>query len=342
MALPPRAAAVYVKLSKDGENGTVIRPVGTTINSPVLVSLVPGEEYVPPAQPNFWASQMWYQTHPAENVARVHLGLVDSFYYQPSIGTVGNRIYPIAYTDNVEVDSTFPANIVYDYTPAPGGSDPVPDPNGTVGTYTTPKTSPTPYQIYPRWAATDTAYDIGNAQTGAGSFCPVFDTEYYIGPTGFFSTAPYGRQVGAWSVDVTVENFQSEVYNNTTSTYEYYDFAQTTFDYKQTTTVKMYLDTNVCCWNNGTVINGTVSFQAITVECTALGRTLTVNPDPSYSYGFAGLIATTGSSASAAGTQSFTVTVSSSYVPVEIEIPTVSGAITFLNDFRIDSVTPPA
>jgi len=340
MALPPRAAAVYVQLSKDGENGTVIRPPGTTFNSYVTVQL---QVYVPPSQPDFWGSQMWYQNHPSINVAKVHLGLVDSFYYQPLTSTFGNRIYPIAYTNNVQVDATFPTNIVYSYDPTtPSPAEPVPNPNGTVGTNTTPKTSPTPYQIYPRWAATDTAYDIGNSQTGAGGFCPVFATEYFIGPNGFFSTpSPYAKSVGAWSVDVTVDNFQSEVYNQQTMAYEYYDFAQLTFDYKQTTTVKMYLDTTVCCWNEGTVINGTVSFQSIAVTTTALGRTQSVNPDPSYSYGFAGLIALTGSSASAAGTQSFTVTVSGSYVPVEIEIPTVSGALTSLNDFRIDSVTPP-
>ena len=346
MALPPRAAAVYVQLSKDGENGILVRPNGTVLASPVVVSYVPGEEYVPPAQPNFWASQIWYKDYPQETVAKVHLGLVDTFFYQPLSSTFGNRIYPIGFTNNAEVDATFPTDIVYSYRPAPSGSDPVPDPNGTVGTNTAPKTigSINFYLTWrPRWAATDTAYDIGNSQTNAGAFCPVFATEYYISPQGFFpSSSQYYQPTGIWSVDVTVENFQSEVFNEDTSTNEYYDFAQTTFDYKQTATVKMYLDTTVCCWNDGTVITGTVSFQSIPVETTALGRTQSVNPDPSYSYGFAGMIATTGSGASPAGTQSFTVTVSSGYVPVEIEIPTVSGAITFLNDFRIDSVTPPS
>ena len=139
-----------------------------------------------------------------------------------------------------------------------------------------------------------------------------------------------------------MDNYQSEVLNEQTSSYEYYDFTQPTFDYKHTTTLKVFLDANICCWNKGTVINGTVSFQSIAVETTALGKTTTVDPDPSYNYNFAGMIAKTATSASPSGTASFTVTIDSSYVPVEIEIPTMAGCFTFVNDFRIDSVTPPA
>lgn len=342
MALPPRAAAVYVKLSKDGENGLVARPTGTVLASPVVVSTVPGEEYVPPAQPNFWASQIWYKDYPEETVAKVHLGLVDTFHYQPLTSTFGNRIYLLAFYNNISRDSTFPTNIVYEYDPTtPSPADPVPDPNGTVGTITSTISSfGTAGPQFPRWEATDTAYDLGNDQV---NFVPQFATEYYITQLGFLpSSSPYYQANGPWSVDVTVENFQSEVFNEETSTDEYYDFAQTSFDYKQTAKVKLYLDGEVCCWNNGTVITGNITFQSISVETTALGRTQTVNPDPSYSYGFAGMIATTGSSAVAAGTQSFSVTVASGYAPIEIEIPTVAGAISFINDFSVDSVTPPA
>ena len=342
MALPPRAAAVYVKLSKNDENGAVARPTGTTFASPVVVSYVPGEEYVPPAQPNFWASQIWYKDYPEETVAKVHLGLVDTFFYQPLSSTFGNRIYLFGFSNNISRDSTYPDNIVYEYDPTtPSPADPVPDPNGTVGTITTTISNlSTAGPQYPRWQATDTAYDLGNAQVG---FVPQFDTEYYILPAGFIgSSSPYYQYTGPWSVDVTVENFQSEVFNQETETNEYYDFAQPSFDYKQTAKVKVYLDTNVCCWNEGTVITGNIGFQSISVATTALGRTKTVTPDPSYSYGFAGMIATTGSSAVAAGTQSFSVTVSNSYAPIEIEIPTVAGAISFINDFSVDSVTPPS
>ena len=257
-------------------------------------------------------------------MVKVHLGLLGPYGYEPNAAVFGNRIYMDKFTNNQVIDATYPANIVYQYNPTtPSPADPVPDPNGTVGTNTSTVNSPNgPGQFYhPRWY-TDTAYDSGNDQFGVGLICPEFDTEYYINEDGFFTlSSPYYQQFGAWSVDLTVDNYQSEVLNQQTSSYEYYDFTQATFDYKQTTTLKLYLNANVCCWNKGTVINGTVLFQSISVVTTALGRTATVSPDPSYSYGFAGMIAKTGSSASPSGTQSFTVTVESSYVPVEVEVP---------------------
>jgi len=351
MALPPRAAAVYVLLSKPSTTPFTARDTGTQITSYVAMSTVPGEEPIPPEQPSFWASQIWYKDYPGEDVAKVHLGLLDAsdpwqYAYEVSVGSFGNRIYLDKFTNNQEVDATYPANIVYQYNPTtPSPADPVPDPNGTVGTNTITRTSPNgPGILYlPRWQATDPDYDVGNDQISVGLISPEFDTEYFINENGFFgNTSPYYQPFGAWSVDLTVDNYQSEVLNQQTSSYEYYDFTQATFDYKHTTTVKLYLDANVCCWNKGTVITGTVKFQSIGVETTALGRTVTVNPDPSYSYGFAGMIAKTGSTASDAGSSSFTVNITSSYTPVEIEVPTLAGTITFINDFSIDSVTPPA
>jgi len=291
------------------------------------------EPYLP-AQRSFYASRMLLQGYPDDVVTKVHM----------AIDGTSNRIYMDKFTNNQVIDATYPANIVYQYNPTtPSPADPVPDPNGTVGTNTSTVNSPNgPGQFYyPRWY-TDTAYDSGNDQFGVGLICPEFDTEYFIYESGFAASAPYYKQTGAWSVDLTVDNYQSEVLNQQTSSYEYYDFTQATFDYKHTTTVKLYLNANVCCWNKGTIINGTVSFQAIGVETTALGRTATVTPDPSYNYNFAGMIAKTASSAAPSGTQSFMVTVESSYVPIEIEVPTQPGCLTFINDFRIDSVTPPA
>ena len=304
---------------------------------------------MPPTQPSFYGSQMWYQNYPAVCVAKVPMPYYGNYwpaaYSIPATayGT-GNTIYLLPYDNNVLRDSTYPTNIVYEYDPTtPSPADPVPDPNGTVGTITTTISSFGSAGGYPRWQATDPAYDRGNGQVGGPGLIPKFATEYYILPGGFIgSSSPYYQNAGPWSVDVTVENFQSEVLNQQTSSDEYYDFTQTSFDYKQTAKVKLHLDAFLCCWDIGTVITGNIGFQSISVETTALGRTKTVTPDPSYSYGFAGMIATTGSSAVAAGTQSFSVTVGSGYVPIEIEIPTVAGAISFINDFSVDSVTPPS
>ena len=138
---------------------------------------------------------------------------------------------------------------------------------------------------------------------------------------------------------MTVTNYQSQVLNLQTSAYEYYNFTQTTFDYRQTAKVKLVLFGTcgpVGCWNNGTVITGTVTFQGLDVTTEAKG-----NPVGTI-YGFSGMYVDTGSTVTAAGSQSFTVTVSSSYVPIEITIPAVSGKITFINDFRIDSITRPS
>ena len=353
MALPPRAAAVYIQLSQTNTTPTTPRPTGTVYDSYVEIPYDPSQPETwirPPTQPSFWGYQHWYKDYPEDCVAKVHLGLVSAAINWPtrydfSVGVFGNKLYLEKYSNNLEREATYPTNIVgsYDPTPAPGPAESAPNPNGTVGTIDeTGNSGNGPgYSYLPRWYL-DTEYDVGNDQFGVGQNCPEFDTEYYILPEGIIQGGIYGQQVGAWSVDLTVDNYQSEVLNEQTNVYEYYDFTQLTFDYKQTTTVKLFLDAEVCCWNKGTVINGTISFQSITVETTALGRNLAGSIDPSYNYNFAGMIAKTGSSASPSGTQSFSVTVESSYVPIEVEVPKLAGSFTFVNDFRIDTVTPPA
>ena len=352
MALPPRAAAYYVYLSQTNTTPTTPRTTGTLLESFVDIPYDPSQPSTwprPPTQPSFYASQQWGTNYPEECVAKVHLGLDSAAInwptrYEPGISS-GNNLYIDSYSNNVEIDATYPTNIIgsYDPTPAPGPAESAPNPNGTVGTSTPTVSGPNGPGIFylPRWYL-DTAYDVGNDQFGVGLFCPEFDTEYFIQPNGIITGGIYGQQVGAWSVDLTVDNYQSEVLNEQTNLYEYYDFTQLTFDYKQTTTLKLYIAANICCWNKGTVINGTILFQSITVDTTALGKNLAGNIDPSYNYNFAGMIAKTGSSASPSGTQSFSVTVESSYVPIEVEVPTLAGSFTFVNDFRIDSVTPPA
>ena len=340
MALPPRAAAVYVLLSKNGDTPYVPRPTGTILDNLTGTPIISG--ILPPAQPEFYAYQSWFQDYPSETVAKVHLGLSGGGWYIPSDG-FGNLIYMTGFDDNLHVESSYPDNIVYEYdpTPYPGPADPVPDPNGDTGEVDSTTTGPPnlPGFFYrPRWYL-DSAYDVSGQGGQATRVCPEFDYEYYVGPTGIGALPgmPVGR-IGPWSIDLEVDNFQSEVLNQEDNTYEYYDFAQLTFNFKQTTSLKIMLDANVCCWNAGTVINGTITFQSIAVETTAIGD----RNDLSYPYGFDGMIAKTGSSVSEAGTHSFSITINSGYTPVEFEIPTLAGSITFVNDFRVDTVTPPA
>jgi len=331
MALPPRAGAVFVLLSEPDTNPFTQRTSGSVFSS--YVDMGTPAPY-PPRQQSFIASQVWYPDYPDEVVTKVHLGIG---------GGVANRIYMGGYSGNQSIDSTYPANIVYQYDPTPppfGPGETPPNPNGTVGTNisatTTPNTNLPGYFYLPRWTD-DTAYDITTSGTGEGTVWPKFDSDYLINPNGFQNYFSGPPQAGPWSVDLTVTNLQSEVLNEQTGNYEYYDFTQTSFDFKQTTKVKMFLDANVCCWNKGTVISGTVTFQAIDVIAEPIGS------DSNFSalYGFYGMMAKTGSTVTSAGDQSFTVTVESSYVPVEITIPTVSGKITFINDFSVDSVTAP-
>jgi hypothetical protein len=349
MALPPRGAAVFVSLS--GEAGSPFPPYrtqGNVFNSFIQIGDPALNEPKAPSQPSFWGSQVWFSNYPEDAVAKVHLGLLGSLgnsdwptAYDLNV-TGGNLLYMEGFTGNVEVITTFPNNIVYSYdpTPAPGPADPVPDPNGGTGNTTTTYTltwggsgALPAISFLPRWH-TDTAYDIstiGTLSSVTNGYCPLFNSYYYITP----GASLYGR---AFSIDVTVTNQQSKVLNEQTSLYEYYDFAQTTFSYKQTAKVKLKLS-QLCgttsCWDNGTVITGTVSFQGLDVTTEPVG-----NPTDSI-YGFSGMYANTGSTVTAAGSQSFSVTVSSSYTPVEITIPAVSNKITFINDFRIDSITRP-
>ena len=351
MALPPRGAAVFVKLTNNTADPFVGRTTG---------SLFPVQSYVQtgdpaqndpkaPGQPAFWGSQVWFANYPEDAVAKVHLGLIGSLgnsdwitsYEYYSDGS-GNTLYMDGFTGNVEVITTFPNNIVgsYDPTPAPGPADPVPNPNGGTGNTTTTYTETwgggaalPAISFLPRWH-TDTAYDIstiGTLSSVTNGYCPKFNSTYTLTP---------GTSLGkCFSIDVTVTNYQSQVLNLQTSAYEYYNFTQTTFDYRQTAKVKLKL-AQLCgttsCWDNGTVITGTVTFQGLDLTTEARG-----NPANTI-YGFGGMFVDTGSTVTAAGSQSFTVTVSSSYVPIEITIPAVSNKITFINDFRIDSITRPS
>lgn len=346
MALPPRAAAVYVLLSKPDTDPGTPRDTGTAINS--LNDMGTPEPYAP-GQTSFYASQRWYQDYPPDAVAKVHLGIVSTgppTPYFPAVGAYGNRIWMDKFTDNQAIETTYPDNIVYAYdpTPSPGPAEPVPDPNGDVGNgdfdSTTPITAPGQF-YYPRWNS-DPAYDVTNSGTFEGTVWPKFSTDYLITPNGFTTYSGGPTQFGPWSAELTVTNFQSKVLNQQTSAYEYYDFTQTTFEFKQTTKVKVYLDANICCWNSGTIISGTVKFQSVSVTTAAVGANQFGVLDLTASHNFGGMMVTTGSSATDAGTASYSVTVDGSYVPVEITIPTQSGTLTFINDFSVDSITPPA
>lgn len=270
-------------------------------------------------QPSFSAYQDWYPEYPDECVSKVGPGVPStSNYIRPSTGTA-------------EIQSTYPTDIVYFYNPASPAFDPVPNPNGTVGNFSGTYSGGGGGGLFPRWH-TDTPYDMSKSASydywrNAGYF-PFKSHDYIVTPTG-------GSLPSCCSADLTVTNLMSEVTNTHTSSKEYYYFDQASFDYTQTGKLVIPVDWEVCCWNDGTVINGTASFSSIDVTTVALG-----NSTPP-GFGFTGMTATTGTTITAASSVNFTVTISSGYTPVVISVPVVSGKITFITDFWITSVVAP-
>lgn len=328
MALPPRAGARQVMLGNPATYATIFPPGSTVLPTgnpthnfiDTYATFYAPEPAWLPRQQDFSAYQDWYPEYPDECVSKIHQGTaVTVNYVRPDGGTAA-------------IESTYPTNIVYSYDPSPPVSDPVPDPNGTVGSYSgTQAGSVSGILVFPRWH-TDTPYDMADASSydfwRTQGYFPLKSHDYTITPTG-------GGIPSCCSADLTVTNLQSQVLNLDTSLNEYYDFTQTTFDYTQTGKLIIPLDWEVCCWNDGTVINGTVAFSSLDVTTVALGGLFTPG------YGFTGMTATTGTTVTAAGTANFTVTINSGYTPVEIEVPTVSGSISFISDFWITSVVAP-
>lgn len=273
-----------------------------------------------PWEGSFSAYQDWFPEYPTECVVKVSPGNISYVnYVRPEEG-------------NTSIESTYPDNIVYSYDPAPPKSDVAPNPNGTSGSFSGTGSGGYSGALFPRWH-TDAPYDMANASSydywRDDGWFPIKNHDYIILPTGFTSPKP-------WSASLTVTNLQSEVYNEQTLSNEYYTFTQETFNYEQTGHIIIPVDWSVCCWNDGTVINGSFSFSSIDV--TAVARGDPFNP----SYGFTGMTATTGSTITAAGSADFSVTISSSYTPVTVDIPVVSGKISFITDFWITSVVSPS
>lgn len=328
MALPPRAGARFVILGNPEAVGSFPAGAGVLpVSNSTYDFIDTSSAYLPdlawpPRQQSFSAYQDWYKEYPPECVVKVSQG----------VGSTSNTIL-LASTGSAAVESTYPADIVTSYNPGPPAYDTVPNPNGITDDFTGSMPiggfSATPW---PRWYEAD-PYEMAQSSSydywATRGWFPIKNHDYYIYPT-------YSNMTRVCSIDLTVENLQSKVYNEETEEYEYYPFTQATFDYKQTTKVVIPIDWTVCCWNEGAVIAGGVTFSSIDVETVPLGDLF--DPD----YGFRGMTATTGETITEESSTSFTVTISSSYTPVEIEIPTVPGKMTFITDFWINSVTPPA
>jgi len=333
MTLPFRAGARQVVLGNPAAVG--LNPAGAT----ELPMVNPRESYTNTStfygsnptqsvqQPNFYASEDWYSEYPDECISKVSEGQIG-----PSQPSNSDNNLIMAYVGGASVLSTYPANIVFSYNPAAPYFNPVPNPNGTIGTLTDNTGGGGGGNLHPRWY-TDTPYDMANASSydfwKDSNFLPEKNHAYTV----VQSTAGLP---GGCSADLTVTNLTSQVLNQQTNLNEYYNFTQASFDYTQTGTIIIPNLWEICCWNDGTVINGTAAFSSIDVTTVAL-------EDPSTpGYGFGGMTATTGTTiTSLATTVNFTVTINSAYTDVIISVPSEPGKITFMTDFWITSVVPP-
>jgi len=329
MTLPRLSGSVFVLLSADNTTPTSVRSPGTPVASLVLTGGPPVLTQL--QQPDFYASQFWYQGYPDEVITTIN---APDAPREDSVAIQGfaNTALTIA--------NTFPNFVTaYDPTPSPGPAEPVPNPNGTTSNNSSQASKTWPLPGYrPRWY-TDTVYDLPVMLPGqVNTLFPALSTDFFAGPS---SNAFSGHYVSA---NFTVNNLQSWVLNEQTNLFEYYNFGEPEYEHTQTCKFKVILTADNCCWDSGAIINVEVGFMH--VDCTAVPVGTTVGggsaPDYGSSYGFAGMKVTTGAAyaVSVGLEETFSIEVGN-YTPTEITIPVQAGKITFINDFVVYSVVPP-
>jgi hypothetical protein len=311
MALPLKIGVPYVLLGKD--NGT--QPLdGTIFGSPVVTGLLQ------PRQPDFSAYQWYYPEYGPDLIAVV----------TPATG-VGPGLLGIKYlNENPAFTQSYPINYTNVYYPQPPLSEPPPNPNGSTQTDDIDGDGrETNYLVYPRLES-ESPYDLS---LNGATFCfppgTIFEIPVPLDPNVKF------RQ---FSIDFEAQNFQSRVLNDETKVWEFYPFAQATTTYRQTQSFKVTLLIDKCCWNEGTVIKGTVFFAKAYVDFkanpTGQGDEWDWNgasgemPEGPYDE---------------AGSAEWEITIGDSLESEEIEIPLNEGNfVTFINDICVTTATPPA
>lgn len=234
----------------------------------------------------------------------------------------------------------YPDNIVTSYNPTPppdGPGDSPPDPNGTIGTASGGESLYRMSASYlPHWH-TDPSFDYGTSMVGFGVDVPDPDTEYNI------NTFPHQFN-NPWSVDLSVTNYHSRVYNEMTMDYEFYDYLQATFEVKTTAEVIIDIKTNIsttnpyatCCWCDGVTVKGKVQWASVEAN----EEPVELGTEGADLYGFGGMKFTPSASLEEGSTEDWSVTITESFTPIKIDIPQSSGRLTFLNDFWITEVVP--
>lgn len=328
MSLPPRAAAIYVALSNPDAStyfppGAEGRQDGT-----IMGDFQSTGAPRPEAQRDFYSYQSWFTKYPNELIVKVHQGLIDA-------GLPDRNYILIGGSSSFDLSYKCPDNWVASYNPGPPDFDPVPDPNGDTADLTdTTGTPPYATAIAPRWD-TDTPYDYSDDTDSPSSYAyfsthglvPQKGKVYNLYPSYFTGINDF---VGSW--DISVINLLSPVLNVQTGEYEYYPYTQATTEFKATAKFTIPKNWTLCCWNTGTVIRGKVAIYTADVTTGTL---------PESGYGFMGMSAEIGDTFSPHSEVDWEVTLEDGYTPVEIELPKVSGKVTFVNDFWVTEVVPP-
>jgi hypothetical protein len=303
MALPPITAVPYAYLGN--VDGTVPRADGS-----ILSDFHDNGSPLPPLQKSFYSYQLLYPNYPDEILVKA---------WDNNLSPA--RLY-ISFASMFDGYTTWVDNVTIVYNPPPCGSDAVPNPNGIAMDFTP---TPTAFvgsvgQRYPRWT-TDDPYDFSAAGTGPTSFPPLGGT--LIGSTDFFGSAN-------WSFEFSIPSPEVDVLNDCTGLIENYPMAQPFLKIEANAKIKIMQEVDrYCCWNTGTVLKGKVGLKSVDGTATALSLD-------------EGLSIALGASYADAGTVDWEITIEDGFVVPEIIIPRTLGKITFVNDFWITEVTPPA
>ena len=334
MSLPNREAVVYVRLADPDaaprgaqglDSGTIVEDYHTPNPHP------------PASQQNFYSYQVWFPNYPNELIVKV-----PPYEWVP-YGGHGNLVMIGQGGATAEAHLVYPANAKTEYNPGPplypGGPsyEAIPSPNGTTenayGSYGEPLTITS---VFPRWH-TATPFDYSSS-TGSPSPYSFFSQQGFVPEKGKVYTlavvllgAPSADFVGSFDIQVT--NLLSPVLNQQTNNMEYYPYQQATTEFKQTGKFVIPNLFDICCWNKGTVVKGKVAIYSVNVITGTL---------PASGYGWSGMTAEIGTTFAPVSEVAWEVTIDDGYTPVEITIPQVSGKCTFVNDFWVTEVTPPA
>lgn len=310
MALPPFMFRRYFILGN--EDGTD-QSDGSIYSSYVDTYVPPS--FHPPSQFSFYAYQHYFPDYPKENTVLDFTGSgYDTFD--------GATVFQIGWTVLVDATLTYPDNIKISYSPCAPEYDPTPNPNGTVGVYNFTKQDYPPNgarSIWPRWVdSTEYSYKDGNT---------------------FYMDTPQSGVVYSnannwpWSYDISVDNGDSQVYNSCTNSIEYFPYTQATTELKSTCKLQLkglLYSGSYCCWNKGTTVKGKVRFYSVDIVDGEIW------PPPGY------LKYTIGEDYQEESTADWEYTVDEDQEIDPIVIPKIAGRITFLNDFWITEITPPA